>query len=279
MGEQPRLIGIAPPLGSSPDMVKEPVWTPKALEQNPHDDAHKALKVQAMFAAIARRYDLNNRVHSLWQDQRWRRAAVKLANVDHHSRVLDVACGTGDLTEAFALAGAASVTGVDFTPQMLDVARHKSERARVGARTTSTTVTYEQGDAMGLRFSDQSFDIVSIAFGIRNVAQPARALAEFARVLRPGGRLVVLEFAEPANPIVRVGSSVYTRHIMPVTATLLAGDRSGAYRYLPKSVSTFMDPKQFKGALQEAGFKHVTDTPLSMGICRIYRGERAECCP
>jgi demethylmenaquinone methyltransferase/2-methoxy-6-polyprenyl-1,4-benzoquinol methylase len=260
-------------------MVKEPVWTPSALEQNPHQDAHKALKVQAMFAAIARRYDLNNRVHSLWQDQRWRRAAVKLANVGSESHVLDVACGTGDLTQAFARAGAATVVGVDFTPQMLDVARHKAERARRGAHAATTPVTYEQGDAMSLRFPDQSFDVVSIAFGIRNVAQPARALAEFARVLRPSGRVVVLEFADPANPVVRFGSSIYTRHIMPLTATLLAGDRSGAYRYLPKSVSTFMDPAQFKGALQAAGFQQVSETPLSMGICRIYVGVRSECCP
>ncbi|MBL9140798.1 MAG: bifunctional demethylmenaquinone methyltransferase/2-methoxy-6-polyprenyl-1,4-benzoquinol methylase UbiE [Phycisphaerae bacterium] len=248
-------------------MVDEPVWTPAALQHDPHADQDKARKVQAMFAAIARHYDLNNRLHSLGQDQAWRRAAVRAAGVDGTTRVLDVACGTGDLTQAFARAGAGSVTGVDFTPQMLDVARFKAAKA-------FPTVAYEQGDAMALRFADASMDVVSIAFGIRNVQQPAKALAEFARVLRPGGRLVVLEFSEPSNPLVRAASSLYTRHIMPWTATIISRDRSGAYRYLPKSVSTFANPQEFKGLIERAGFHSVTDTALSLGICRIYRGVR-----
>lgn len=244
------------------------VWTDRALATNPHADQEKARKVQAMFGAIARRYDLNNRLHSMWQDQRWRRAAVQAAQVDASSRVLDVACGTGDLTEAFARAGAAQVIGVDFTPEMLDVARTKPGASLPG-------VSYEQGDATSLRFETASMDVVSIAFGIRNVQQPQRALAEFARVLRPGGRLVVLEFSEPANPVLRAASNLYTRRIMPWTATLIAADHSGAYRYLPRSVATFMDPAAFKASMQQAGFAKITDTPLTFGICRIYRGERA----
>jgi len=248
-------------------MPQSQVWTDRSLATNPHADQEKARKVQAMFGAIARRYDLNNRLHSMWQDQRWRRAAVQAAQVDDTSRVLDVACGTGDLTEAFARAGAAQVTGVDFTPEMLDVARTKP-----GA--SLPNVRYEQGDATCLRFETASMDVVSIAFGIRNVQQPQRALAEFARVLRPGGRLVVLEFSEPANPVLRAASNLYTRRIMPWTATLIAADHSGAYRYLPRSVATFMDPTEFKGSMQQAGFATITDTPLTFGICRIYRGVR-----
>ncbi|MFO0782355.1 MAG: bifunctional demethylmenaquinone methyltransferase/2-methoxy-6-polyprenyl-1,4-benzoquinol methylase UbiE [Phycisphaerales bacterium] len=248
-------------------MPQTPVWTDETLAGDPHADAEKARKVQAMFAAIARRYDLNNRVHSLWQDQRWRRAAVRAANVAPTTRVLDVACGTGDLTLAFAAAGAGTVTGVDFTPQMLDIARHKA-----GAPTQR--ISFEEGDAMRLRFADRSMDVVSIAFGIRNVTEPQQALREFARVLAPGGRLVILEFAEPANALLRAASNLYTRQIMPWTATLLAWDRSGAYRYLPRSVSTFMDPAALRQAMQRAGFQQISDTSLSGGICRLYRGVR-----
>ncbi len=254
-------------------MPEANIWTPTALEKDPHADQDKARKVQAMFAAIARHYDLNNRVHSMWQDQRWRRAAVRAANVDSTSRVLDVACGTGDLTQEFAKAGAFSVTGVDFTPEMLDVARFKAARVTAGVE-AYPNIAYEQGDAMALRFADATMDVVSIAFGIRNVQQPEKALREFARVLRPGGRLVILEFSEPSNSVIRAVSSLYTRKIMPWTATLISRDRSGAYRYLPRSVSTFMEPAEFKRSVAEAGFESVTDTPLSLGICRIYRAVR-----
>ena len=244
------------------------VWTPDALARDPHADAEKARKVQAMFAAIARSYDLNNRVHSFFQDQRWRRAA----GIGPGSRVLDCACGTGDLSEAFADAGAAEVTGLDFTPQMLDIARHKA--TRTSARPGRAGVRYVQGDAMALPFEDRSFDAVSIAFGIRNVAQPERAIAEFLRVLRPGGRLVVLEFADPANPVIRWLGGAYTRHVMPLTATLIARDTSGAYRYLPRSVSTFAQPQDLSRMLAEAGFTGCSWKPLSMGICALHRAER-----
>lgn len=247
-----------------------PVWTPDALQQDPHADASKARKVQAMFAAIAQSYDLNNRLHSFFQDQRWRRAAVRAAGVDATSRVLDVACGTGDLSEAFADAGAKEVVGVDFTPQMLEIARVKGRAPKSGR----TRVNYLQGDAMQLQFADESFDVVSIAFGIRNVATPGRALAEFHRVLRPGGRLVVLEFADPVNPIIRWGSNLYTKQVMPWTASLIARDSSGAYHYLPRSVSTFLQPDAFARALNEAGFTAMTAENLTLGICVLHRAER-----
>ncbi|MBM4100326.1 MAG: bifunctional demethylmenaquinone methyltransferase/2-methoxy-6-polyprenyl-1,4-benzoquinol methylase UbiE [Planctomycetes bacterium] len=248
---------------------RTPVWTQEALQGNPHADAEKARKVQSMFAAIARSYDLNNRLHSFLQDQRWRRAAVRAAGVTGSTRVLDVACGTGDLAEAFADAGAREVIGVDFTPEMLDVARHKG-----AGRPESSRVTYRQGDAMRLDFADASFDVVSIAFGIRNVAVPERALGEFFRVLAPGGRLVVLEFADPANPLVRWGSNLYTKRIMPWTASLIARDGSGAYHYLPRSVSTFLQPADFARKLRAVGFDRCSATPLTLGICVLHRAEK-----
>lgn len=218
-----------------------------------------------MFAAIAGSYDLNNRVHSFGRDQAWRRRLVAMCDVNPSDRVLDVACGTGDLAEAFAAAGAASVVGVDFTQPMLDLAEHKAAR-RLRAPGL-TRPTYHWADAMNLPFEDGSFDIVSIAFGIRNVADPDRALREFHRVLRPGGRVAILEFSRPDNPLMRMVNSIYCERIMPLTATLLARDRSGAYRYLPRSVQTFAQPETLSTMLSKAGFQRPRQLPMTFGIC------------
>ncbi len=221
-----------------------------------------------MFAAIAKSYDLNNRVHSLWQDQMWRRFAVRQAEVKPTDIALDVACGTGDLAQALAKAGAAKVLGLDFTFEMLEIALHKAG----GLPVTSNPdrITYMQGDAQKLPLADGSTDVVTIAFGIRNVLDPALAIREFRRVLRPGGRLVVLEFAEPRFAPVRWFNSLYCRQIMPLTATWIAGDKSGAYKYLPKSVATFMTSDQMCAMIRDAGFASVNTYSLSMGICMCY---------
>jgi demethylmenaquinone methyltransferase/2-methoxy-6-polyprenyl-1,4-benzoquinol methylase len=245
-----------------------PSWTSTELT-DPHRHADKSDKVRRMFAAIARRYDLNNRLHSLWQDQAWRRFAVRRAGVRATDVVLDAACGTGDLTIAMARAGAARVIGLDFTAEMLDVARAKLARLPEPIRARTG---YIQGDAMDLPIDAASVDVVSIAFGIRNVADPARAVAEFRRVLRPGGRLVILEFDTPRIAPVRWFNDFYCRRLMPITATLISGDRSGAYRYLPRSVETFMSRGELCALLRAAGFSEVSARPLSLGICACYRG-------
>jgi demethylmenaquinone methyltransferase/2-methoxy-6-polyprenyl-1,4-benzoquinol methylase len=253
--------------GARPNPAR-PAWTTEDLAGNPHEADDKADRVRSMFAAIARSYDLNNRLHSFGRDQAWRRAAVHLAGIGPNDDVLDVACGTGDLAEAFAEAGPRSVTGVDFTEPMLAIARRKADQRPRGR--DGVGPVYRHGDAMALEFDDASFDVVSIAFGIRNVAEPDRAFGEFRRVLRPGGRLVVLEFSEPENPILRIGSRFYTRHVMPWTATLLARDRSGAYRYLPRSVGTFMDRGELMTRLDRSGFEVVASRPLTFGVCVAY---------
>lgn len=218
-----------------------------------------------MFSAIAGSYDLNNRVHSLGRDQAWRRAAVKAATVRPGDVVLDVACGTGDLTEAFARTPAGSVLGVDFTFNMLQHAQRKREARQAD-------VAYALGDAQQLPAADGSADVVSIAFGIRNVASPQRAIDEFHRVLKPGGRLVILEFSLPRNPILRWGYNLYFRQVLPRTASLIARDRSGAYRYLPQSVNTFIDRPRLMAMMSDAGFVEVTARPLTFGIAVAYRG-------
>jgi demethylmenaquinone methyltransferase/2-methoxy-6-polyprenyl-1,4-benzoquinol methylase len=172
------------------------------------------------------------------------------------------------LSEAFAKGGAAAVTGLDFTEEMLEIARQKAPR-HLGDQ--SSRVTYIQGDAQALPFPDGSFDVVSIAFGIRNVQDPAQALREFRRVLKPGGRVVVLEFAQPGLAPIRWFNSVYCSRIMPITATWISGDKSGAYKYLPKSVETFTPEAQFLRDLSAAGLVEPQSWHLSLGICNCYR--------
>lgn len=248
-----------------------PVWTDQSL-RDPHGSSDKPEKVRAMFSAIARSYDLNNRLHSFWQDQRWRRIAVAMADVKPGEIVADVACGTGDLTEAFARTDAAQIIGLDFTPAMLELAEHKRQTRPIPAR---ERIRYIEADAMDLPLESASVDVVSIAFGIRNVADPGKALAEFARVLKPGGRLVVLEFDRPKLAPVRWFNAFYAGWVMPRTATWISRDRSGAYRYLPRSVGAFMSRESFSELLSSSGFEHVRSRGLSLGIVRLYSGVRS----
>lgn len=254
-----------------PSVKAGAAWSDPELA-DPHRNADKASKVRSMFAAIAGKYDLNNRVHSLWRDQAWRRHAVKSAAVKPGDVVIDVACGTGDLTELFAASPASRVIGVDFTPEMLAVAKLKLDRV---VPENGEKVTYIEGDAQALPFEEASADVISIAFGIRNVAEPERAIREFARILKPGGRLVILEFDRPTFAPMRWLNDVYCGWVMPRTATLISGDRSGAYKYLPKSVGTFMSRETMCGLLERSDFRQVTAKSLTMGICMCYRALRA----
>jgi len=254
----------------SPPSSSPEIWSARDLRDDPHQARDKADRVEAMFSAIARSYDLNNRVHSLGRDQAWRRRAVVLAEAGPGDDVLDVACGTGDLTEAFAQAGVASVTGLDFAAPMLELAAAKSDgREREAGRAVPR---YQRGDAMELPFRDGAFDIVSIAFGIRNVTDPGLAVDEMRRVLRPGGRLIVLEFSRPGNPLLAWANDLYCRRIMPLTATWLARDRSGAYRYLPRSIESFLDRDAMAKLMLDRGFRPVTQHPMTFGVCVGYLG-------
>lgn len=252
-------------------------WS-ESLLRNPHGVADKRSRVQRMFTAIAGSYDLNNRLHSLWMDQRWRSKAVKMAGVQPGDRVVDVACGTGDLALKFARAlqgdsaeakpaSGARVIGIDFTHAMLPIARAKDHRAASQAR-----CGFVQGDAQGLPLPDGCCDVVSIAFGIRNVQEPRVAMREFARVLRPGGRLIVLEFSLPINPLLRALYNFYFTQILPRTATLISGDKSGAYRYLPQSVNTFLGREQILQMMRDAGLSNTQYQSLTFGVCICYRG-------
>ncbi len=246
----------------------EPVWDSPRLT-DPHAAPDKANRVQRMFAAIAPSYDLNNRLHSLWRDQAWRRVAVDMTRVKTTDTVLDVACGTGDLAVAFARRRAQRIVGVDFVHPMLRIADRKSS-----GRAQASRISYAVGDAMHLPVADRSVDVVSIAFGLRNVADPRRVIEEFYRVLRPGGRLVILEFSLPRHPLMRWLYNLYFRHVLPRTATLVSGDKTGAYKYLPESVNTFIDRRVIVSLMTETGFTRVQQRPMTFGISVSYLGFR-----
>ena len=237
-------------------------WNSENLAEDPHAVEDKNKRVERMFTAIARRYDINNRLHSMWRDQVWRSRTVRAAQLDGSEDVVDVACGTGDLAMAFYKAHVRSVIGIDFTKAMLDLAIVKAKNAKLD-------IDYRQGDAMALELPDYSVDVVSIAFGIRNVQKPDNALAEFYRILRPNGRLVVLEFSTPKNRFMRCCNNLYTKKIMPITATLISGDTSGAYKYLPKSIETFTDSKQLGKEVERAGFSEIKQVSQTFGVCTI----------
>ena len=241
------------------------VWSDRALSE-PHLVHDKADRVRRMFAAIAPSYDLNNRLHSLGRDQAWRRSAVREGQVKSGEVVLDVACGTGDLAQAFADAGAGRVVGVDFTRDMLHLAHRKARRR------AASTLQYACGDALKLPLDDACVDVVSIAFGVRNFSDPSVAMHEFYRVLRPGGRLLILEFSMPTRAPLRWIYEFYFNHIMPRTAALIARDRTGAYKYLPRSVDSFLSREQLVGLMEEACFADVVVRPLTFGIAVVYRG-------
>ena len=198
---------------------EQPAWTDDELRANPHESNAKAEKVRAMFAAIAPSYDLNNRLHSFGIDQLWRRRVVRMADLRPNDRVLDMACGTGDLTRAFSKARPRRWWGAITPPKC-----SRSPGARPAPR-GGTPIEYVDADATDLPFEDESFDVLSIAFGIRNVSDPAIALREFHRVLAPGGRLLILEFDRPSFAPIAWMSNLYTQRIMPVTASLVSRDR------------------------------------------------------
>lgn len=240
-------------------------WTPEHLA-DPHAVADKPRRVEAMFARLARRYDLANTIHSFGMDRLWRRAAVRAAAVRPEDRALDVACGTGKLAAALRAAGAAEVIGLDAVPEMLDVARR---------RCAAAGIAFVRGDAMALPFPDGRFDVVTIGFGLRNLSDPHAALAQMHRVLAPGGRLVVLEFAVPGGRLMGAFSRGFIRHVIPVSGALITGDRSGAYRYLARSVDTYFTFDRLREAMSAAGFAGVrTVRTFGFGAVGVHVGVR-----
>ena len=221
-----------------------------------------------MFSGIAGRYDLLNHLLSGNIDKRWRRVAVRAleSSLVEGARVLDVACGTGDLSLVLAEAGAVRVVGLDFCRPMLEIARRKAEA-------DSRSIPFVEGDALRLPFADETFDVATIAFGLRNLAGVAAGLRELRRILKPGGRLAVLEFSSPVVPGFRALFRFYFTRVLPRIGGLLSGSR-GAYEYLPDSVLRFPDQKRLAELMREEGFEGVEYRNLTGGIAALHTGTR-----
>ncbi len=219
-----------------------------------------------MFARIAPSYDLLNRVLSVGIDQRWRRALVARAGDVRGRVVLDLCCGTGDVALAFQREGA-RVLAFDFTHEMLRCARDKDGPKRDG----SAPVLFAHADALHVPARDQSIDVCSVAFGMRNVAEPARALTEIRRVLRPGGLALVLEFSMPEGAVLSRAYRAYFTRCLPALGALVSRDKD-AYRYLPRTVLAWPKPREFEVQMHSAGFGDCGYAPLSRGIAHLHWG-------
>ncbi|WP_022668126.1 bifunctional demethylmenaquinone methyltransferase/2-methoxy-6-polyprenyl-1,4-benzoquinol methylase UbiE [Desulfospira joergensenii] len=223
--------------------------------------------VKDMFDKIAPRYDFLNRLLSLRQDIFWRTQMVKAAGLAPDSRILDVACGTCDVAlEAFSrLRGRASVVGVDFSLGMLHLGKTKISGTK--------GIALVNGDALNLSFRPDTFDAVFIAFGIRNIMDRKGAVEEFYKVLKPGGRLAVLELSTPEKGILRRIYLAYFRKILPMIGSLFSKD-DHAYSYLPESVLKFPSAVDFSKTIKAAGFRDIRFRPMSLGIVTLFVGIR-----
>jgi len=220
-----------------------------------------------MFSGIAKRYDLLNHLLSGNVDKRWRRIVATRVRekLSGSARVLDVACGTGDLALTLFENTGARVVGTDFCRPMLKIAADKTARR----------IPLIEGDALDLPFRDGSFEAVTIAFGLRNLASVEGGLAELRRVLKPGGWVAVLEFSRPANALLRPVFGLYFTKVLPLMGGLISGSRY-AYSYLPASVQKFPDQRQLSLLMQRAGFDQVQFENLTGGIAALHMGRRPE---
>ena len=229
-----------------------------------------------MFDGISSDYDKLNHIMSLNVDKTWRKRALKHIlpeKPDGHLTVLDVACGTGDFSVSIARAmmkksQPGRVTGVDLSEGMLEVMRRKIE-----ALGLTDLIEAEYSDGEDLHFAAGSFDRVTIAFGIRNFEDRQKGLEQFHKVLKPGGKLIILELSVPSNFLLRALYKLYFLHIMPWIGGLVSGNKA-AYKYLPASVLKFPKPEEFMNSIRQAGFSHVFSKAYTFGICRLFVAEK-----
>ena len=241
-------------------------WDRETL-RDPHAQPDKADRVEAMFDAIAPTYERFNTVASLGRDAVWRRRAVEAAEVRAGDVALDICCGTGDMVRALAQASPRRVIGVDFSTEMLALGDFAG---------VDVPIDLIRADALRLPLADASVDVISCAFGVRNFGDVQAGLHEMARVARAGARVIILEFATPANALLRLAHGIYCRRILPLVSALLVRDAVGAYRYLTRSIETFETTTSVERRLNDAGFGEVGIWRMNLGGVVLYRGVKGQ---
>ncbi|HAJ83401.1 MAG TPA: bifunctional demethylmenaquinone methyltransferase/2-methoxy-6-polyprenyl-1,4-benzoquinol methylase UbiE [Rhodobacteraceae bacterium] len=230
-------------------------------------EAEKAIKVQSVFNSVAGKYDIMNDVMSMGIHRIWKEAMMDWLAPSPGQKLLDVAGGTGDISFKFLnRAGSGHATVLDITENMLIAGRKRAEADKM-----LNSIDWVVGDAMALPFADNSFDVYTISFGIRNVTRPQEALNEAFRVLRPGGRLMVLEFNQIPVPLVQKAYDIYSFNVIPRMGKLIANDRE-SYQYLVESIRNFPDQETFLSMVREAGFENTNYRNLSLGIAALHSG-------
>jgi demethylmenaquinone methyltransferase/2-methoxy-6-polyprenyl-1,4-benzoquinol methylase len=230
-------------------------------------ELNKKEQVARMFDDIAGRYDFMNRFLSAGIDQRWRKKAIGHLSEIKPKSILDVATGTADVAiMAFTLLHPDKITGIDISDGMLEIGREKVEKLGL-----SKNIELLNGDSEAINFNDQSFDAVIVAFGVRNFQHLEKGLDEIKRVLRSGGKLVVLEFSRPKLPFVRTIYKLYMKIVCPNMGKLFSKN-AAAYKYLDESINKFPEGKNFTNILDKLGYQKTYSKPLSLGICSIYCG-------
>lgn len=231
------------------------------------NEADKKGRVQGVFTSVASKYDIMNDVMSVGIHRIWKQAMIDWLAPRAGQKLLDVAGGTGDVSFKFLeRAGSGHATVCDITESMLIAGRTRAEAAAM-----SDSLDWVVGDAMALPFEDNTFDVYTISFGIRNVTRPQEALNEACRVLRPGGRLMVLEFSQLPNPMMQAAYDAYSFNVIPQMGKVITGDRD-SYQYLVESIRKFPDQDTFLEMVKTAGFENAKYRNMSMGIAALHSG-------
>lgn len=242
---------------------------PEKVTPYKDSDLGKKEQVTKMFDTISKNYDGLNRVISFGIDIKWRKKVVELLKKENPQSILDIATGTGDLAIALISTGAKKIVGLDISPGMLSVGKDK-----VKEKNLNNTIEMVVGDSENLLFEDNSFDAVTVSFGVRNFETLEKGMAEILRVLKPNGSLVVLETSVPTKTPYKQGYKFYTKNILPLIGKLFSKDNS-AYGYLSESASVFPHGENFNNILREIGFIDVTNKPQTFGVASIYVAKKA----
>lgn len=242
-----------------------------AEKVKPYKNSEQTKKAQVtkMFDTISNEYDGLNRVISFGIDVKWRNKVVKLISDKQPKNILDIATGTGDLAISLTTTNAEEIIGLDISDGMLEVGRKK-----IKSKNLDHIISMVIGDSEDLPFKDNTFDAISVAFGVRNFENLEKGLSEILRVLKPDGLFVILETSVPTNPLYKAGYYIYTKFILPTIGRLFSKDRV-AYRYLSESASVFPYGEALNNILRKIGFINVTDKPQTMGVATIYSASKA----